>query len=191
MSLSARMQFIIAIILALLMVLTRSQHFSDLHNLPGASWAVFFLAGVYIKSRWGLAGFLSLAFLLDLSAYWNGVNSSCFTSAYVMLLPAYASLWLAGRWYAKQHNLSFTSLLLLSGAVLVGTLSCELFSSGGYYLFSGKFEPSLSEFAGRLVTYYPSYLGSAAFYVTLTALIHGIIAGMQHLFNKQLITISK
>ena len=181
MSLSSRMQLIIAIILATLVVLTRSQHFSDLHNLPGASWAVFFLAGVYIKSRWGLAGFLSLAFLLDLSAYWGGVNSSCFTPAYAMLLPAYAALWMAGRWYAKQHDLTFTSLLLLSVAVLVGTFSCELFSSGGYYLFSGKFDPSFSEFAGRLVKYYPSYLGSAAFYVTLTALIHGIIAGIQRL----------
>ncbi len=181
MSLSPRMQLIIGIVLATLLVLTRSQHFADLHHLPGASWAVFFLAGVYIQSRWGLAAFFGIAFSLDFSVYMSGVNISCFTPAYGMLLPAYASLWMAGRWYAKQHDLTFSHLLLLGGAVLVGTFSCELFSSGGFYLFSGKFEPSFSEFAGRLVQYYPSYLGSTALYVTVAAMIHSIIAGVQRL----------
>ncbi len=179
MSLSLNKPLIIGILLATLLVLTRGHHFADLHHLPGASWAVFFLAGVYIKSRWGLTAFFSITFLLDFSAYWSGAYASCFTPAYAMLLPAYASLWMAGRWYAKQHNLSFTSLLLLASAVLVGTFACELFSSGGYYLFSGKFDPSLSEFASRVVQYYPSYLGSTALYVTLAALIHGLITALQ------------
>lgn len=180
MSLLVNKQVIISFILATLLILTRSYHFGDLHNLPEASWAVFFLAGVYIQSRWGLAAFFSITFLLDFSAYWSGNYASCFTPAYAMLLPAYASLWMAGRWYAKQYNLSFNSLVLLAGAVLVGTFSCELFSSGGYYLFSGKFEPNFAEFASRVVTYYPSYLASTAFYVTLAALIHAMIAGVQH-----------
>ncbi len=172
MSLSFHKQLIISIVLATLVVLTRSQHFAILHHLPGASWAVFFLAGVYIKSRWGLTAFLSLVFLLDFSYYWSGVYSACFT-------PAYASLWMAGRWYAKQHELNFSSLILLGSAVLVGTFSCELLSSGGYYLFSGQFEPNFSEFASRLVQYYPHSLFSMAFYVTLAALIHGVIAAIQ------------
>ena len=179
MSLSARTQLIIGIVLATLLIATRSQHFASLHHLPGASWAVFFLAGVYIKSRWGLSGFLGIAFLVDLPVFLSGANSTCFTPAYVMLLPAYASLWMAGRWYAKQHDLTLNSLLFLGGAVLVGTFSCELLSSGGYYLFSGKFELSLSEFASRLVQYYPSYLASTAFYVTLAALVHTMIAAIQ------------
>ncbi len=179
MSLSFHKQLIISIVLATLVVLTRSQHFAILHHLPGASWAVFFLAGVYIKSRWGLTAFLSLVFLLDFSYYWSGVYSACFTPAYAMLLPAYASLWMAGRWYAKQHELNFSSLILLGSAVLVGTFSCELLSSGGYYLFSGQFEPNFSEFASRLVQYYPHSLFGMAFYVTLAALIHGVIAAIQ------------
>jgi len=186
MSLSPRIQLMIGLGLAILLVLTRSQHFADLHHLPGASWAVFFLAGVYLNSRWGLPTFLSMAFLLDLSAYSSGVNPSCFTPAYAMLLPAYAALWMAGRWYAKQHDLTFTSLFLLGGAVLVGTFSCELLSSGSYYLFSGKFEPSLAEFANRVVQYYPYYLGSTAFYVTVAAFIHGCIAAIQRLNGWQL-----
>jgi hypothetical protein len=179
MNLPVNKQLIIGFILATILILTRSYHFGDLHHLPEASWAVFFLAGVYIQSRWGLAAFFSITFLLDFSAYWSGAYASCFTPAYAMLLPAYASLWMAGRWYAKQYNLNFNSLVLLAGAVVVGTFSCELFSSGGYYLFSGKFEPSLAEFASRVVQYYPSYLASTAFYVTLAALIHAMIAGVQ------------
>jgi hypothetical protein len=98
-----------------------------------------------------------------------------------MLLPAYASLWLAGRWYAKQHDLiTLNSLLFLYAAVLIGTFSCELLSSGGYYLFSGKFEPSLSEFYNRLVQYYPYSIASTAFYVTIATLIHSIIIAIQH-----------
>ncbi len=180
MSLSARTQFIIGLILATLLVLTRSQHFANLHHLPGASWAAFFLAGVYIKSRWGFSALLGITLLVDLSALWSGLYSSCFTPAYFMLLPAYASLWFAGRWYAKQHDLTLNSLLFLCAAVLVGTFSCELLSSGGYYLFSGKFEPSLSEFASRLVQYYPYSIESTAFYVTLAALVHSIIAAIQN-----------
>jgi hypothetical protein len=179
MSLSPRIQFIIGIVLATLLVLTRSQHFANLHHLPGASWAVFFLAGVYIKSRWGFSALLGIALLVDLSALWTGLYSSCFTPAYLMLLPAYASLWLAGRWYAKQHDFTLNSLLLLCAAILIGTFSCELLSSGGYYLFSGKFEPSLSEFASRLVQYYPYSIGSTTFYVTIAALLHSIIGAIQ------------
>ncbi len=179
MSLSAQRQLIIGIILAILLVLTRSQHFANLYHLPGASWAVFFLAGVYIKSRWGFSAFFGLTLFVDFSALWSGLYSSCFTPAYIMLLPAYALLWLAGRWYAKHHDFTLKSLLFLCLAVFVGTFGCELLSSGGYYLFSGKFEPSWSEFYNRLVQYYPYSIGSTAFYVTLAAIIHSIIAVIQ------------
>ncbi|MCK5664797.1 MAG: hypothetical protein KAI17_15005 [Thiotrichaceae bacterium] len=175
MSLSPRIQIIIGLILATLLVLTRSQHFADLHHLPSASWAVFFLVGVYIKSRWGLTAFLSLTFLLDFSVFWSGANSVCFTQAYIMLLPAYAALWMGGHWYAKQHNLTFNRLLLLGSTVFVATFSCELLSSGGYYFLSGIFEPNLSEFASRLVQYYPYSLSSTAFYVTVAAIVHSLI----------------
>ena len=50
---------------------------------------------------------------------------------------------------------------------------CELFSSGGSYFFSGRSaEPTLAEFAGRLVTYFPRYLQSLAFYVGIAAVVH-------------------
>jgi len=176
MNLSNRAQTAIACVLVLLMALTRGHHFADLHHLPGASWAVFFLAGVYLRPVWTLPLFLGQAFLMDFAALtWGGSSAGCFTAAYTMLVPAYASLWLAGRWYARHHRFAVTTLLTLGAALLAGTLACELFSSGGYYLFSGRFEPTLGEFAGRVAQYYPAYLGSAAFYVGLGAMVHGAI----------------
>ena len=49
--LSRRSQVAIGIVLVLLVAMTRGSHFS-LVNLPSASWAVFFLAGVLLKPRW-------------------------------------------------------------------------------------------------------------------------------------------
>ena len=47
MNLTPRTQLLIGLALALLMAMTRGQHFATL-NLPSASWAVFFLAGVLL-----------------------------------------------------------------------------------------------------------------------------------------------
>ena len=50
MNLSVRNQLTIGAGLVLLMILTREYHFSSLHSLPGASWAIFFLAGLYLRA---------------------------------------------------------------------------------------------------------------------------------------------
>ena len=52
MNLSTRNQLLIGLALAVLMAITRGHHFATV-NLPSASWAVFFLAGVLLKPRWG------------------------------------------------------------------------------------------------------------------------------------------
>ncbi len=56
---STRSQFVIGITLVLLLIGTRGHHFATLYDLPGASWAVFFLAGVYLRLRWALPGLLA------------------------------------------------------------------------------------------------------------------------------------
>ena len=47
--LSPRSRLAIGIVLAALLAMTRGHHFGDL-NLPSASWAVFFLAGVLLPA---------------------------------------------------------------------------------------------------------------------------------------------
>ncbi|HNI65868.1 MAG TPA: hypothetical protein PLK97_09005, partial [Pseudomonadales bacterium] len=58
---SAATQWLIGLTLALLMAATRSQHFASLETLPSASWAVFFLAGLYLTPRWAVVGLLAEA----------------------------------------------------------------------------------------------------------------------------------
>ena len=64
MNLSIRNQLAIGVGLVLLMTLTREYHFASIHSLPGASWAIFFLAGFYLRAVWPLAGFFILIWVL-------------------------------------------------------------------------------------------------------------------------------
>ena len=185
MNLSVRNQLIIGAGLVLLMILTREYHFSSLHSLPGASWAVFFLAGFYLRAIWPLAGLFILTWALDFSAYtWGGASSFCLTSSYVFLLPAYSALWYAGSWYARRYQFEWQTLLPLSLSLMTGAAVCELFSSGGFYFFSGRFEETtLIEFGQRLVQYFPHYMGSLVFYIGIVVIIHTMFTFAQDSFK--------
>lgn len=180
-SLTSRQQLAIGFGLAMLMALTRSHHWATLHSLPDASWAAFFLAGVYLRSLWIAPALMLGAALIDYAAItWGGVSSFCISPAYWLLLPAYASLFLAGRVYARHHRLAWSALPWLAGCALGGAILAELFSSGGFYFFSGKFaEPSLGEFIPRLATYFPHMLSTMAAYLGLAAVIHVAIASLR------------
>jgi hypothetical protein len=166
--------------LAALMGATRGHHFATLEHLPSASWAVFFLAGVYLSTLWVFPALLAEAAFLDFAAVtWGGVDSFCISPAYVCLLPAYGMLWLAGRWYARGHRDTIATLLPLTLSLLVGTAVCELISSGSFYFLSGRFEQtSLTEFALRLVEYFPRSLSSLLFYVGIAGVIHTVLSAV-------------
>ncbi len=177
-TLSKRNQLFIGLVLAALMAATRGHHFATLAHLPGASWAVFFLAGVYLRPWSVFPALLALAAFIDYAAVtWGGVSSFCISPAYVFLLPAYASLWFAGRWYARRHRFAWGALPALALSAFGGAAICEFFSSGGFYFFSGRFaETTVVEFIARLAKYFPSAVESMAFYVGLAVLIHIAIA---------------
>jgi len=179
-NLNPRHQLVLGVVLAVLMAITRSHHVAALHSLPGASWAVFLLAGVYLRPAWAFPVLLAEAACLDyLAITWGGVSSFCVSPAYAFLLPAYGALWLAGRWLAPRLSLSWAALGSLGLAVFFGGAACELFSSGGFYFFSGRFaEPTLAEFAPRLVKYFPGDLGALALYAGIAALLHAVLASV-------------
>ena len=185
MNLSVRNQLTIGAGLVLLMILTREYHFSSLHSLPGASWAIFFLAGLYLRAIWPLAGLFILTWALDFSAFtWGGASRFCLTSSYVFLLPAYSALWYAGSWYARRYQFEWQTLLPLSLSLMTGAAVCELFSSGGFYFFSGRFEETtLIEFGQRLVQYFPHYVGSLVFYIGIAVVIHIMFTFIQGSFR--------
>lgn len=172
--LTNRQQLIIGCGLALLMIATRGLPIAGFELLPGASWAVFFLAGVYLRSVLAVPGFLALAVLIDgIAVGWAGVAAYCLTPAYALLAPAYASLWLAGRWYATRHQYRLRSLVPLAASALVGAAVCELFSSGGFYWLSGVFaQPDMGQFQSRELIYFPAYLGSLFIWICAAVVAH-------------------
>ena len=171
---------LIALALALLMAATRSDHFAGQLHLPDASTAVFFLSGVYLRPMWIAAALLVEAAFIDYVAItFGGVSSFCISPAYGFLLPAYGALWLAGRWYAARHRLALSSLLPLAASVVIGGVVSELFSSGGFYFFSGRFEPNFAEFGARIARYFPSSLATLAFYVAVAAIVHAALGAVR------------
>lgn len=158
-----------------LLLATRGHHLPSLHDLlPEATWAVFFLAGVYLRQALPFGLLLASAAAVDYVAIaWGGVDDFCISAAYAALLPAYGALWLAGRAYSRRHAMAFRSLPVLAACAGLGALACESISSGGFYLFSGRFaDASLAEFALRFAHYFPSSLVSLAIWVALAAQVH-------------------
>ncbi|SIS96758.1 hypothetical protein [Neptunomonas antarctica] len=173
-----RSQLMIGAFLILLMAVTRGHHFASIDHLPSASWAIFFLAGVYLKPLWSFPLLILEAFLLDFAAItFGGVSSFCVTPTYVMLIPAYASLWAIGRWYAVLHCEQWKSLPTLLSSLVLGTFVCQLISSGSFYFYSGRYtDPTMVELLNRLIKYTPPRLEAVFFYVGCAVAVHLFLA---------------
>jgi hypothetical protein len=167
-------QILVGVALTALLVATRGHHFASLTNLPSASLAVFFLAGFYLRRSWVFAGLLATAALIDFSAItFGGVSSFCVTPAYALLVPAYGAVWLAGRWFATRYSFSWPALAPLATSLMTGAAPSELFSSGGFYFFGGRFaDPTLVEFGARLAKYFPQVLSGYLFWIGVAAVVH-------------------
>jgi hypothetical protein len=164
--LEARSERIAALALAALMAATRIEHFGVGAIAPDASTAVFFLAGLLIGNPLWLFALLAEALFVDWTAIQAvGIEAVCVTTGYGMLIPAYASLWLAARLARATERLDWSSAAKLIAACCGGVLVFFLFSNVGYYL-GGGFEDSmgLAEYARRVARYLPRYMGSTLFY---------------------------
>jgi len=177
-TLSKTNQILIGIGLTLLIVVTRGDHFASLNNLPSASLAVFFLAGLYLKPKWIFPALLALCAAIDYYVItFNGVSSFCVSPAYGFLIPAYGVLWLAGRWFNTQYSFSAKALLPLVGSVAISAMMSELFSSGGFYFLGGRYaDPTLAVFGERLMQYFPHQLEGIGFWLGTALIVHVVFA---------------
>jgi len=180
-TLTKRNSVIAAVALSLAMWATRGHHVATLTHLPDASWAIFFLAGFYFRSRLLLPAFLAQAAVIDYLAITQfGVNDYCVTPAYAFLLPAYSAMWIAGRWCAVHCRSGLRSLPLFGAAALAGSAACELISSGSFYFLGGRSaDAGLAEFARMLAQYFPADLANVALYLGAAALIHALLGAAQ------------
>jgi len=158
--------------LLLLLLGTRSNfvaqhlHFAPWLRAPDATLAVFFLAGFWIPSVPLAAVLLGAAALADQIAFVNGVSDWCVTAAYACLIPAYLTMWFAGRYYRGVNFMSPSGLANLAATLIIACAIEFVISSGSFFLFSGYFpDMSAAEYSSKVIKYYPSYLGWAAVYI--------------------------
>ena len=169
--------------LVLLMAATRFySHFGSSVSLPDASLAVFFLAGFYLAR---LALPAAVAFVLLLLAaggvdyyaiVFRGVSDACISPAYWFLIPTYACLWYAGRWFAARQQMSWASMGVLAAVAWGSTTVAFLISNTSYYLLSGHIANiSLAQYAEGIAKYYPPYLGCTILYLACAGVLHVLL----------------
>ncbi len=176
---------LIALGLVALMAATRSHHFGSALHLPDASLAVFLLAGFLIASPLLFGALLVEAGLIDFLAITQfGVSDYCITPAYWFLIPTYAVLWYAGRFYARIHQHSMRSLGMFASLSFAATSVAFFISNGAFYLFSGRFaDMGMAEYAHGVSQYYVQYMSGAALYLVPAVLLYVLFtqhAGRQH-----------
>ena len=162
--------------LVLSMAATRFNHFGTAFALPDASLAVFFLGGLYLAKFSRASILLFAALLLEAGAvdYYatavQGTSDWCITPAYGFLVPAYASLWLIGRWFARHHTMAGKGLVWLAVSAWGASSLAFILSNAGFYLFSGRFTGMAAmEYVSRVAEYYGSYVSVAMFYIGCAA----------------------
>jgi len=172
--------------LAAVMAVTRI-HLSLLHhNVDDASWAIFFLAGFWLRGAGRWTGFnwvfpllMAEAVLIDYLVisgqgldFWSHY---CVSVAYWFLIPSYFSLWLGGSWLAKhQSGLRLQTLGTAAVALAVSWTACYLLSNGSFYWLSDSvpLPRSSAAWLANLGDWYLPFLQTTALYVGVGAVLH-------------------
>lgn len=165
-------QWLIAALLLAIMVFTRGGFVS---HMLDASWAIFFLVGFYLRNYLGLPIFILAAIGIDFAviAASGGHQDFYLTPSYLFVIPAYSSLWFAGRFVANRYSESVKGLLTFVAAAIVGIVACDLISSNGFYLMSDSIEGlSLAELASRVSQFTLDSLKTTMLYLSIAAIIH-------------------
>lgn len=185
-------------ILALVMVATRSHLLTDhFFPLPDASWALFFIAGFYLRGsvRWAFPALMVLAVAIDyvvISSQGLGFwEHYCVSPAYWFLVPSYGALWFGGSWLsARYKGLHVRELALLIASAIVVTSLCYVISNGSFYWLSQSWisaNPSapVRSFGGwieNLGDWYLPFVRTTLVYLGVAAALHAAaIAAMKAL----------
>ncbi|MEO8810091.1 MAG: hypothetical protein ABI386_07595 [Rhodanobacter sp.] len=174
-------RLVILLALVAVMAVTRI-HLSVLHHsVLDASWAIFFLAGFWLRGagRWAFPVLMAAAVLIDyLVISGQGIDfwsHYCVSIAYWFLIPSYFSLWLGGSWLARhQAGLRLPTLGLAVLSLMVSEALCYLVSNGSFY-WLGTSVPQPRSFASWFVNlgdWYLPFLQATALYVGIGAVIH-------------------
>ncbi|TLY49717.1 MAG: hypothetical protein E6K53_12820 [Gammaproteobacteria bacterium] len=180
---SLGLRYAILAVLVLVMACTRINHFAP---LPDASWAVFFVAGFYLRRSlpWAFALLMAEAVLIDYAvitgqgmSFWDHY---CVSAAYWFLVPAYLAMWYGGAFLAAHyHGLEARALGLACASFLVALALCYLVSNGSFYWLSASVPAprSMSGWMKNLGDWFLPYLRSQGAYFGVAVTLHALAAG--------------
>ena len=163
--------------LVLLMGITRFHPLGSSLSLPDASLAVFFLAGLYLRSTWLFVALLAEAALIDYVAITHGgVSAWCVSPAYGFLIPTYGVLWFSGRRLQAPTGFSWRDWALCLGGALGATVIAFAISNGSFYLLSGRFPGTpLTSYLDSVMGYFRLYTGSTLAYVVVGLAVGSLV----------------
>jgi len=190
MTLSQPQRIGIFVVLALVMAGTRINHFGA---FPDASWAVFFVAGFYLRGsmRWAFPALMALAVLIDYLVisgqgldFWSHY---CVSPAYGFLIAAYGTMSLGGRLLRSQYNApGLRALGLLVACFLVAECVCFVVSNGSFYWLSPSVtSPGTGGWMQNMADWYLPYLRTSGIYVGVATLVHLIASRSLHTLDNQ------
>ena len=167
-------------LLVLLMAATRSHVFNHFTPVPDASWAVFMIAGFYLRSwtRWAFPVFMALAVLVDYVVIsGQGLDffaHYCMSAAYWFLVPAYFALWAGGMLVHHYYQAANGKALAVLVASLLGSVVvCHLLSQGSFYWLSDSVaDPTFAGWWKNYSDWLLPYLRTTAIYVGLAVIVH-------------------
>jgi hypothetical protein len=166
-------------LLALVMLATRINHFGA---LPDASWAVFFMAGFYLRGSWRIAFPLLMALAVGIDyvvitgqgiPFWSHY---CVSTAYLFLLPSYAAPFIGGAWLRGHYRQpGLRELGLLAASSVIAASACFLVSNGSFYWISANVPVrSFGGWMQNMGDWYLSYLATTLLYVGIGAALHAL-----------------
>lgn len=162
--------------LAATMAVTRFGQCASASLLPDASWAVFFIAGVYFAAdwRWALPALLAQAIGIDFAAiHYYGFSDYCATAAYWFIVPAYSLLWLGGAWFSRAYQTLSRDLGRLALSFMLSVSGCFLLTEGSFYWLNDRIvHASISGWWFNVTSWYGYFMLATAGYVALAVLGH-------------------
>lgn len=181
MTLTTRSRVAIFLGLGALMAATRLNHFGA---IPDASWAVFFIAGFYLRGslRWAFPALMAIAVAVDYlvitasgQSFWSHY---CVSPGYWFLVPAHLSMWAGGSLLQRHQGAGgFNALALLLVTAFASVAACHFFAQGGFYWLSDAVaNPTLAGWASNYADWFLPYLRTAGMYIALAALVHVALA---------------
>ncbi len=190
MTLSQPQRIGVFVVLAMIMAGTRINHFG---TLPDASWAIFFVAGFYLRGslRWAFPALMALAVFVDYLVisgqgldFWSHY---CVSPGYWFLIAAYGAMTLGGMLLRAQDKvLGVRTLGVLVASFLVAECVCFVVSNGSFYwLSSSVAAPSMAGWMQNMADWYLPYLRTSGLYVGVAAIVHLIATRSLHALNAQ------